>query len=199
MKTRTFLLALMLVVFSARAEDQLPPDGSEMAKAKLSTAPLGNLKSGDSMKSPGYRMESVEISDWEAADLPKGTSFGLRFKSMSLPGGGKGDYTISKKLPPDFKMLGGWFYVSPDTTLKQIGFQIQEAGGEYFLMTFPADFTGWKWLEGTREEIKPMIPTEKSGHDGIFDQPTTRVSVVWFSKDANLAEVGVAGLTVAGE
>ncbi len=91
-------------------------------------------------------------------------------------------------------MLGGWFYISPDSTIQRIGIQIQESGGEYFLLTFPGDFTGWKWLEGSREDIVPMIPVEKTGFDGVFDQPVTRVSFVWFVKDSNPAEVGVAGL-----
>ncbi|MEI8310052.1 MAG: carbohydrate binding domain-containing protein [Verrucomicrobiota bacterium] len=197
MKTQTILLALLLGVPFFHMRAQTPPSDSQMAKT--STSPFGTLENALKMKPSGYRMESVSVSDFEAAELPKGVLCGIKFKSMAMSGGGKGDCTITGKLPQDFKMLGGWFYISPDTTIQRIGFQIQESGGEYFLMTFPADFTGWKWLEGTREDIVPMVPNEKSGFDGVLDQPATRVSIVWFAKDQSPSEVGVAGLTVAGE
>ena len=179
------------------AKSQTPPPDSEMAK--LSTSSFGTLENAPKIKPSGYRIESASVSDFDAADLPKGVLCGLKFKSVALPGGGKGDCTISGELAPDFKMLGGWFYISPDTTIQRIGFQIQETGGEYFLMTFPADFTGWKWLEGKHEDIVPMGPQKKTGFDEVLNQPVARFSIVWFAKDESPSEVGVAGLAVAGE
>ena len=190
------LLALVFLFSPSQGKSQTPPADSEMAK--LSATPFGTLENASKIKPSGYRMESVDVSDFEAAELPKGVLCGLKFKSVAQSGGGKGDCTISGKLPPDFKMLGGWFYISPDTTIQRIGFQIQETGGEYFLMTFPADFTGWKWLEGKHEDVVPMGPKEKTGFDEVLDQPVARFSIVWFAKDQNPSEVGVAGLAVAG-
>ena len=193
-----FSLIVLAFLFSpSHANSQTPPPDSQMAK--LSVTPFETLENASKMKPSGYRMESLDVSDFEEAELPKGTACGLKFKSVAQSGGGKGDCTIPGKLSPDFKMLGGWFYISPNTTIRRIGFQIQETGGEYFLLTFPADFTGWKWLEGTHADIVPMIPKEKTGFDGILDQPVTRISIVWFATDQNPSEVGVAGLTVAGE
>jgi hypothetical protein len=182
------VLATLLTAFA-----QTPP--SDAAMAKLSCMPFGTLEKRADLKSSGYRMDSVTVSEADAAELPPGVDRGIKLKSVALPGGGKGDCTVGKTLSPEFKMLGAWFYISPDTTVDRIGFQIQEAGGEYFLLTFPGDFTGWKWLEGPREDIRPMIPVDKSGHDGIFDQPPNRVSVVWFVKNENPSEIGVAALT----
>ena len=196
-KSSFLLLTAALFSLLLHASGQTPPPDSEMAK--LSATPFGTLENALKMKSSGYRMESVNVNDFEAAELPKGILSGLKFKSVAQSGGGKGDCTISAKLPPDFKMLGGWFYISPDTTIQRIGFQIQETGGEYFLLTFPADFTGWKWLEGKHEDIVPMGPKEKTGFDEVLDQPVARFSIVWFAKDQNPAEVGVAGLAVVGE
>ena len=45
----------------------------------------------------------------------------------------------------------------------------------------------------------PLIPSGKSGFDGVLDQPVTRVSIVWFAKDQSPAEVGVAGIVQAVE
>ncbi len=189
------LLSLILVSLPLCAAGQTPPADSEMAK--LSATSFGELASAAAIKTSGYRMESVSASAFDAASLPKGVESGILFKSVAESGGGKGDCTIAKTLPPDFKMLGGWFYISPDSTVQRIGIQIQEAGGEYFLLTFPGDFTGWKWLEGKRENIVQMLPKEKSGFDGVFDHPATRVSIVWFVKDQSPKEVGVAGLMQA--
>ena len=198
MKKAFFPLVALAFLFSPiYAISQNPPADSQMAK--LSPQPFGKLENASKMKSSGYRMESVTVSDFDVADLPPGVLCGLKFKSVAQSGGGKGDCTITGKLSPDFKMLGGWFYISPDTTIRRIGFQIQETGGEYFLLTFPADFTGWKWLEGTREDVVPMGPKEKTGFDGVLDQPVTRISIVWFSDDQNTSEVGVAGLAVVEE
>ena len=197
MRNPTLIFMALFASLSLHAGAQSPPSDSQMAK--LSAQPFGTLEKSVGVKSSGYRMESVTVSEFEAAGLPAGVDYGIKFRSVALSGGGKGDCTVATKLAPDFKMLGGWFYISPDTTIQRIGFQIQETGGEYFLMTFPADFTGWKWLEGTREEIVPMLPVEKSGFDSVLDQPATRISIVWFAKDQNPSEVGVAGLSVAGE
>lgn len=179
------------------AEDHLPPADSEMAK--LSNSPVGALDNASAIKTSGYHLESVGVAAFDTAKLPAGAQAGLKFTSVAQPGGGKGDCTVAKTVDPNFKMLGGWFFISPDTRVQRIGIQIQETGGEYFLLTFPGDFTGWKWLEGKREDIVPLIPPGKSGFDGVLDQPVTRVSIVWFAKDQSPAEVGVAGLVQAVE
>jgi len=189
------LMAALLVCSPMRAEDRLPPADSEMAK--LPGLPFGTLDNAAGIKSSGYHVESVAVAEFDPAKLPPGVQAGLKFTSVAQPGGGKGDCTVAKTLDPGFKMLGGWFYISPETQVQRIGLQIQETGGEYFLLTFLGDFTGWKWLEGKREDIAPMIPAAKSGFDGVLDQPVTRVSVVWFAKDQSPAEVGVAGLMQA--
>ena len=188
-------MAALFVCSPVRGEGQLPPADSEMAK--LSSSPFGTLDNASGIKSSGYHLESVGVADFDPAKLPAGAQAGLKFTSVAQPGGGKGDCTVAKTVDPDFKMLGGWFYISPETRVQRIGIQIQETGGEYFLLTFPGDFTGWKWLEGKREDIAPMIPAEKSGFDSVLDQPVTRVSIVWFAKDQSPAEVGVAGLMQA--
>ena len=192
-KNRLFPLTLSLIGLFLWTEIQAAPADSEMAK--LSLAPIGDMSNPTSVKTSSYRMKSVDVRAFDTADLPKGVDAGILFRSEAEQGGSKGDCTVAKTLAPDFKMLGGWFYISPDSQIQRIGIQIQEQGGEYFLLTFPGDFTGWKWLEGKREDIVQMIPTEKSGFDGVFDQPASRVSIVWFAKDEKQNEVGVAGLT----
>lgn len=184
--------AALLATFSLQAADPSLPAESEMSKR--SASPIGDAGDAAGIRPSGYRLESVTADAFENAGLPKGVERGHKFNSVAMEGGGKGDCTVAKTLLPDFKMLGGWFYISPDSTIQRIGIQIQESGGEYFLLTFPGDFTGWKWLEGSRADIVPMLPSEKSGFDGVFDQPVTRVSVVWFVKDTNPSSVGVAGL-----
>ena len=188
-------MAALFAFSSLNASDQTPPADSEMAK--LSSLPFGTLDNASGIKSSGYHVESVAVAAFDPAKLPPGAPAGLRFTSVAQPGGGKGDCTVAKTVDSNFKMLGGWFYISPETQVQRIGIQIQETGGEYFLLTFPGDFTGWKWLEGKREDLVPMIPANKSGFDGVLDQPVTRVSIVWFAKDQSPAEVGVAGLMQA--
>lgn len=194
MKNRLFPLTISLIGVFLWTEIQAAPTDSEMAK--LSLTPIGDLSDPASVRTSSYRMKSVEVSAFDASTLPKGVDAGILFRSEAEQGGSKGDCTVAKTLASDFKMLGGWFYISPDSQIQRIGIQIQEQGGEYFLMTFPGDFKGWKWLEGKREDIVQMIPTEKSGFDGVFDQPASRVSIVWFAKDQEQNEVGVAGLTL---
>ena len=188
-------MAALFACSPLNAGDQIPPADSEMAK--LPGSPFGVLDNAAGIKTSGYHMESVGVAAFDPAKLPAGVGAGLKFTSVAQQAGGKGDCTVAKTVDSSFKMLGGWFYISPETQVQRLGIQIQETGGEYFLLTFPGDFTGWKWLEGKREDLAPMIPAEKSGFDGVLDQSVTRVSIVWFTKDQNPAEIGVAGLMQA--
>ena len=194
-----FLIAL-LAVSPVYAGKELPPADSSMAKSGLAPIPVEGLKKSALNKSSGYRMASVVATPMEAKDLPEGTDEGVKLSGVALPGGGKGDFTVSTKvLEQNFKMIGAWFYISPETSIQQIGFQIQESGGEYFLLAFPGDFTGWKWLEGSRTDFVPMTKQTNPDFNGILDGTLGRVSIFWMVKDETPAEVGVAGLTATLE
>jgi len=190
------IFALLLAGLPVHAGDQIPPADSEMAKSNLSVSPFANLDNPLAVKAGGGHLESKESSAFEAGELPPGAQSGIKFTYVAEPLGCKGDCTVAKTMDPDFKMLGGWFYISPDTRVQQIGIQLQEAGGEYFLLPFPGDFTGWKWLEGKREQLVQM--DQKTGqYDGVLSEPITRVSIFWFQKGGAPGVVGVAGLTQA--
>jgi hypothetical protein len=195
-----FLLAL-LAVSPVYAGKELPPADSEMARSGLTSVPVADLDKAALITASGYRMASVVAAPLEAKDLPEGTDAGVKFSGVALPGGGKGDFTVAKKLEENFKMIGAWFYISPETSIQRIGIQIQESGGEYFLLTFPGDFTGWKWLEGSRTDFVPMLKqtNENPNFNGVLDGSIGRVSIIWMVKDENPSEVGVAGLTATLE
>ncbi|MEI6033253.1 MAG: carbohydrate binding domain-containing protein [Verrucomicrobiae bacterium] len=178
------------------AGKELPPADSEMAKSGLAPMPVvSKFKEGTSQS--GYRMASVVAAPFEAKDLPEGVDEGVKLSGVAQSGGGKGDFTVVGKLDQNFKMIGAWFFISPDTSIQRIGFQLQEVGGEYFLLTFPADFTGWKWLEGSRAEFVPMLKqkSESPELDGVLDKEIGRISIVWMAKNDSPTEIGAAGIT----
>jgi len=194
-----FLLGL-LAVSPVHAGKELPPADSEMAKSGLAPITVSALDKPASMVASGYRMASVVASPMEAEKLPEGTDAGFKLSGVALPGGGKGDFTVATKtLDQNFKMIGAWFYITPETSIQRIGFQIQESGGEYFLLAFPGDFTGWKWLEGSRTDFVPMTKQTNPDFNGILDGTLGRVSIFWMVKNETPAEVGVAGLTATLE
>jgi hypothetical protein len=194
-----FVLSLA-VGFPVYAGNELPPAESEMAKSRLSTVVVGQLnKTGSGAN--GYHMASVVATSMEAAALPEGVDVGLKFTSEAQPGGGKGDYTVANSLAQNFKMIGGWFYISPDSSVQQIGLQFQESSREYFCATSPGEFTGWKWLEWDRADLKPMLKQKGDSpeNDQVLELPIIRVSVIWMVKNDSPTVVGVAGLTATME
>ncbi len=170
------------------------PEGSEIARSKENHSVIAQLNNPMEIKGGGYKMESVVVNAIEAKDLPEGVEAGVMFSGVAEAQGGKGDCTVAKTLDESFSKVGGWFYISPNSVIDRIGFQVMESGGEYFLMTFPADFTGWKWLEGHRSDFVPFKRPDRPEFDQILDGLVDRFSVIWFVKDNQPHEVGVAGL-----
>ncbi len=170
------------------------PAGSEISDSKKPQTVIAPLDNPEVIRGGGYKMESVQVGAIDRKDLPEGTKSGIKFTSIAQPQGGKGDCTVAKTLEENFSMVGGWFYISPNSVIDSIGFQLMESGGEYFSLHFPADFSGWKWLEGRRSDFKAFNRKDRPDFDQILDGLVDRVSVVWFVKDSQETEVGVAGL-----
>jgi len=187
------LLVTLGMPLWANAEENVPPADSEIARSQMMALQISPLDNPGEVGTGGYRMSSVAADYFDNEELPDGVQNGIKFKGEAESGGGKGDCTVAKTMEENFQMVGGWFYISPDSVVDSIGIQVMEQGGEYFLLTFPGDFTGWQWLEGTRDDFVPLLSPERSEFDGILEGPFKRISFVWFVKSDQPAELGLAG------
>lgn len=187
-----------LSLLPGRAEN-LIPDGSLMAHddsgaQRLLLSPLDG-SSVLNMASAGIK--SVSCSAY-AGLAPKAGGNALKFEGDAEGGGAKGDFAVTDAVPGELRYLGSWVYLTPDSNVSTVGFQVVDAEGEYLSATSQADWAGWQWIEKNLANGDFVQAFDQPSRNHKVDFPLKSVHVVWFTKKPGATFLGVDGLAALG-
>jgi len=197
MKAFPLLVLLVLPGFGLLAQNF--PKDSLMATqaASLQKDVIAPLQNPSEARPGGYKFENGTATVFEG-ELPPEQSAAVVLAGETTPGAGKGDFSVAKTLQGTPRWVGAWFYVGADDNVKSVGVQFHEKSGEYLSYTWPADFTGWKWLEVEINE-NTFTKSKQESANGILDDVVDRVSIIWWTHGAGPTKIGVTQLVTAGD
>jgi len=178
------LSAFCLSLATARAEAPASPipDGSAMAGAKpeMPRVLLNAMDAGDVITAGGDNIRFPQA----VVDKGVETKFGqeaLKLEGNAAFGGARADFYVSKWPAGHTHYLGAWIYLTPESNVDKVGFQVVDGEMETLGAYVPADWKGWKWVEFDLQKEKEFQPAgqAKNGH---VDVPLNEVHISWFAK-----------------
>ncbi len=198
MRTSSLLLGITVAAAVVVAADDHPADGVVAAAARAGQLVLLNpLQSGEEVLSTGgWRMEQTR-AETVASPSPRIGQAVVRFSGVAAIPGGKGDYALASGFAGELLAAGLWVYLPEDANLQTLGFQVYDAEGEALFRRFPADWTGWRWLESDFAGDAYVQAYPQADKNGKLDQPLRSVHLFWFAAAAGPSQLMVNGLVGA--
>lgn len=194
MKNQTLLAALAFAVagtFGAAIGADAPPAVERLINAMDST---GGLRAG------GWRFEKAAVEMSPADIPPKLGSGSVRFRGEAAIAGAKGDFHLCDQLPGNFQKLALWVYLSEDSNVSELGFQLWDANGEALIERIPADWQGWRKIELDAGSKTITQAWKQPDQNGTLEQPIRSLNLAWFAKEPGPSHLDVDALTgVFGE
>jgi hypothetical protein len=146
----------------------------------------------------GWNLDSIAARSSTIAASPfSGAS--VEVYGTTKEGGGKVDIPVFKGELPGCRRLALWASPKADSNVKEIGFQISDAKGEWFLKMIPVDWTGWKQVALDPTAAGWNQAYEQKEQDGKVDLPLKDVNLVWFTKTTGAFSLVINGLTAGVE
>lgn len=152
----------------------------------------------DAIESIPSRMGGWQIDQLQGSLIPGETRTGasaLAIDGVARQAGSKIDVTLTNELPSRIQSLSLWVNGGRSSNVSRAGFQIQDAEGEYLIVTAP--LTDEAWQEVTWDEAgnaaRPAYP--QPNRNGVVDQPIRSVQTVAFSTSPGAMRLVVDGLT----
>jgi hypothetical protein len=146
----------------------------------------------------GWNLDSVAARSSTSAASPF-SSASVEVYGTTKSGGGKIDIPAFKGELPGCRRLSLWVAPKADSNVKDIGFQICDAKGEWLLKTIPVDWTGWRQVVLDLDAAGWNQAYEQKNQDGKVDLPLTGVHLVWMTKTAGPFSLVINGLTAGTE
>ena len=180
------------------AASTIPP-ASLMARADagLQRILLSPLEADSPIDKNSWQMDDLSAAPAVAAIKPQIGAAALTLSGMAKVAGAKGDFTLSGVVPGQAQTLGMWVYLAPDANVDQLGFQIYDGEDESLMVTRPADWTGWKWIEWNLNDAQIKPAWEQKDKNGKADSPLKSVHAVWFAKAPGASAVTIDELVAA--
>jgi len=115
----------------------------------------------------------------------------------SKAAGGKVDIPVYEGELAGCQRLSLWVSPTAIGNVSEVGFQVQDAKGQWLMQTVPVDWTDWKRVDIDPTAGGMRLAYEQKGQDGKMVLPLRSVHVVWFAKDAGPAALRINGLTAS--
>jgi hypothetical protein len=192
-------IANMVAAATLPAADLLPPE-SAMARNREGHCLLilNPLEHGRDIQLGGWRMEELKaLPTEEVPPLPCGAG-ALAITGRSTATNGKGDCPVLERPEGDLRQVGLWIHLTEDANIKDVGFHFFDAEGEALLITCPADWTGWRWVEFDLHGGTAVPAYSQEGKNGTVDAPVGGLHLAWFTRNTGefrLAADGLLGLS----
>ncbi len=188
------LLTSLSPIANAEPGSMIPPD------SRIASAPAGTQRLLLSPLDPGavqnqgkYHLESTDVSVYPDLE-PKAGLAVLKFSARAGIGGAKGDFSITDVIPGDLQELGMWVYLTPESNVSKVGFQVIDSEGESLIALVPADWEGWKWVELNLIDAPFVSAYKQDGKTGQAETPIKSVHIVWFTQSPGPTSLGVDAL-----
>ncbi len=197
MKPLTLLALLVLPGFGLVAQN-VPKDSLMATQAgSMQKNLVAALQNPADAHPGGYKFQNGTATVFEG-ELPSEQAAAVVLAGETTPGAGKGDFSVAKTLQGTTRWVGAWFYLGADDNVKSVGVQFHEKSGEYLSYTWPADFTGWKWLEVEITD-STFTKSKQESSNGLLDDVIDRVSIIWWSRGPGPTKIGVTHLVTASD
>lgn len=108
--------------------------------------------------------------------------------------GGKGDFTIQGVYPGHAQSISCWAYLPEGHTLKNVGFQVNDAKGESLISLVDANWLGWKRITVDIDNANFKQTYTQNNHDGKLDLPLKSLHISFFVTKAGPTSVIIDGL-----
>ena len=189
MKSQTIPAALafaMACVLTTTCGADTPPASELLINAMDST---------EGLRAGGWRFEKTAVEMSPAEIQPKLGSGSVRFRGEATIAGAKGDFHLADQLPGNFQKLTLWVYLSADSNISELGFQVWDANGEGLTEKIPADWQGWRQIVLDAESKNIEQAWKQPDQNGTLDQPIRTLNLAWFTKDPGPFYLDVDDLT----
>ncbi len=200
-------LSLTLLLTSSAALPLVPgfaqpivPAQSEMGRAAgLQQVLVSPLEADSGVGKGGWMLKNLSMQAAPPSVVPKLGQSALTLGAEAEAAGAKGDFTLSGAVPGEAKFLGMWVFLTPDPNVERLGFQIQDAEGEYLLATVAADWQGWKWVEFDLASASFAQAYAQTDKNKKVDSPLRSVHAAWFAKAAGPSSLTIDALVASTE
>ncbi|MEI6033559.1 MAG: hypothetical protein WCS65_04650 [Verrucomicrobiae bacterium] len=189
MRKQTLLPALLLAI-AASVTPALSADAPP-ARERL----LHGMDSTEGLGAGGWKFEKAGVEMSPAGVAPKLGSGSVRFRGVAAIAGAKGDFHLTDQLPGNFVKLGMWVYLSEDSNVSELGFQLWDANGEGLTEKIPADWLGWRHIELDAGSSKIVPAWKQPDQNGVLEQPIRALNLAWFAKEPGPSHLEVDALT----
>ncbi len=156
---------------------------------------LSPLDADSPVDKGGWKLGSLTAAPAEVT--PKVGQCALRLGGVAEQAGAKGDFALARSVPGQCRSLSLWVYLEPAPDVASVGLQITDAEGEAFLLTVPADWTGWKEITLDLSGAAPPQAYAQPDKNKRVDFPLASVHAAWFAKAAGPTAIVVDALTAA--
>jgi hypothetical protein len=179
----------------AQQESVVPADSLVGGgKGEGSVLLISPLASPAGITPAGWKMDKLTVG--KTADAKLGAA-GVKLGGNASSGGAKGDFTVAGGVGGQLTALGAWMHLADDANVDRVGFQFADKDGEAFLVTRPADWTGWQWVEFDLTAADIAQAYKQDDKNKTIDYPLRGVNVTWFAKAAGPSAVGANVLAAA--
>ncbi len=183
----------------AKTDEIIPADSRiGSAPADFQRLLISPLDLGSVQWEGKYKLTSTSVEAY-AGQKPKAGLVALKFGGVAASDGGKGDFTITENPPGEIQELGMWVYLSPDSNVSRVGFQISDAEDESLMALVNADWEGWKWVEfNLLDATFSQSYNKQDGKSRKAEFPLKSIHIVWFVQKEGRTSLGVdvlAGLS----
>ncbi len=218
-----FLAVFCLTFISAHAQDTqspLIPADSAMAKCapEWPRILLNPCEDGGGLLAHRTNIWIAKAEPYQGVE-PKIGRVALKFSAeASLKDEAKiTDFVISKTPPGRIQYIGAWMYLTPESNVSKVGFQILDNSGndgKPLVATVPADWKGWKWVEFNTQDATFAPPDDvkkKSADAAPADAsaaapassapvlPLRNIHFIWFATKGGMTSVGLDGVAAVAK
>jgi len=156
---------------------------------------LHGMDSTGGLGAGGWRFEKGAVEMSPAGIAPKLGSGSVRFSGQAAIAGAKGDFHLANALPGNFQKLAMWVYLSADSNVSELGFQVWDANGEGLTEKIPADWVGWRLVEFIPGKSNIVQAWKQPEQNGTLEQPIRMLNLAWFAKEPGPMYLDVDALT----
>lgn len=159
---------------------------------------LNPMEDGGVLSAGKWKLKTASASVYPGLE-PKIGAVALKFEGMAEIAGGKGDFSVVAAPPGELEWLGAWVYLTPDSNVKDLGFQVYDKDGECLLATVPANWQGWKWIEISLKDGGFRQAYKQEDKNKQIDFPLKGINFIWFTEKPGPTSLGVDALAAVGK
>lgn len=192
------LALFMFLVQAVSPSDYIPAD-SKIAghRRDMSLVMLNPLEIPGDIQLGGWRIDALIAKPSEELPPTPAGVYSLKLSGRATVEHGKADCPLARP-SGDLRWAGIWVYLPQSSNVKEIAFQFQDKEGEALILTQPANWNGWRWVEFDLYDSAAKQAYPQKDKNGKLDAPVSSLHLVWVTEkegEFNLKVDNLLGLS----